>query len=207
MRVRAYVDGFNLYYRALKRSPYKWLDLSALCRQFLEPEQTLDKVRYFTARVSPRGGDADAPRRQQSYLSALTGIPEVSTHYGNFMAQKKYRPLVSDPTTFVEIHDTEEKGSDVNLAAHLLSDGWQDHYDVALILSQDTDLCEPIRMVTQTIGKPVGLVVLDGRQPNKKLKTASSFVLHVTSARLAASQLSDPTKDRKGNDVPKPQDW
>tara|TARA_R110002072_G_scaffold29206_4_gene92759 strand:- start:564 stop:863 length:300 start_codon:yes stop_codon:yes gene_type:complete len=30
MRTCVYVDGFNLYYGALKRTPYKWLDLAAL---------------------------------------------------------------------------------------------------------------------------------------------------------------------------------
>ncbi len=30
-----YIDGFNLYYRALKGTPYKWLDLDAFCRKLL----------------------------------------------------------------------------------------------------------------------------------------------------------------------------
>jgi uncharacterized LabA/DUF88 family protein len=49
------------------------------------------------------------------------------------------------PTRFVEILDTEEKGSDVNLAVHIINDAWSNHFDVALVLSQDTDLIEPLR--------------------------------------------------------------
>jgi hypothetical protein len=30
VRTIAYVDGFNLYYRALKGTPYKWLDLNKM---------------------------------------------------------------------------------------------------------------------------------------------------------------------------------
>ena len=30
-----YIDGFNLYYGALKGTPYKWLDLEALCRKLM----------------------------------------------------------------------------------------------------------------------------------------------------------------------------
>ena len=30
MRTIVYVDGFNLYYRAVKDTPWKWLDLLAL---------------------------------------------------------------------------------------------------------------------------------------------------------------------------------
>ena len=31
-RAYVYVDGFNLYYGALKRTPYKWLDLGKFCQ-------------------------------------------------------------------------------------------------------------------------------------------------------------------------------
>jgi hypothetical protein len=33
--VNVYIDGFNLYYGALKRTPYKWLDLALLARTLL----------------------------------------------------------------------------------------------------------------------------------------------------------------------------
>jgi hypothetical protein len=108
---------------------------------------------------------------------------------------------------FVEVHDTEEKGSDVNLAAYLLHDAWQGKYEVALVLSQDTDLCEPLRMVSRDLKKPVGLVVLDGAQPNGRLKAVSSFVRHITPARLAAAQFPDPTPDRVGRPIRKPTTW
>ena len=204
--VRAYVDGFNLYYRALKGTPYKWLDLAQLVQGLLDPDDRLAGVRYFTARVSSRAGDPDAPRRQQLYLSALSGLQDVTVHYGRFLPKTKWRPRVGTGD-FVEVHDTEEKGSDVNLASFLLHDGWQSRYDAALVLSQDTDLCEPMRMVSQDLKKPVGLVVLDGSEPNKRLKNVSSFVRHVTHARLSAAQLPEPSIDRKGRVVSKPATW
>ena len=54
MRAYVYVDGFNLYYRALRPTPYKWLNLRALGAALLDPSDTVDVVRYFTARVSAR---------------------------------------------------------------------------------------------------------------------------------------------------------
>jgi uncharacterized LabA/DUF88 family protein len=167
MRVSVYVDGFNLYYRALKNTPHRWLNLLALAQTQVGAGDTITTVRYFTARVSSRAGDPEAPRRQQIYFSALQTVPEIQFHYGRFMSKTKRRPLVSNPTTFVEIHDTEEKGSDVNLASHLLLDGCQDRYDMALVLSQDTDLIEPMRMVTQELKKTLGLVWLDGKRPSQ----------------------------------------
>ena len=102
-------------YRALIKTPHKWLNLCELGKRLLAPSDVIARVRYFTARVSARAGDPDAPRRQQIYLSALHTIPEMAFHYGRFLPKKKWRPLVATGK-FVEIHDTEEKGSDVNLA-------------------------------------------------------------------------------------------
>jgi hypothetical protein len=210
MLVRVYVDGFNLYYRALRKSPYKWLNLLAFAREVLDPVDTIDRLRYFTARVSPRSGDPDAPKRQQAYLSALSGVPEISVHYGRFLPKEKWRPIVHPrwlPCVNIEVHDTEEKGSDVNLAAHLLNDGWRNQYEAALVMSQDTDLCEPLRMVSQEMGKIVGLVWLDGREPSRRLTRVTSFVRHATPARLAASQFPDPTRARNGDFITKPSAW
>ena len=56
--VNVYVDGFNLYYGALKRTPYKWLDLGKPAEMLL-PGDTIQEVHYFTARVSSRPYNPD----------------------------------------------------------------------------------------------------------------------------------------------------
>ena len=109
MRVRVYVDGFNLYYRALRNKPhYKWLNLLTLSRELLDPADTIDCLTYFTARVSPRAGDPSAPKRQQAYLGALSGIREARVHYGRFLTKEKRRPTVRDPT-FMSRFTTQRK--------------------------------------------------------------------------------------------------
>jgi hypothetical protein len=80
MRVYVYVDGFNLYYRALKNSPHKWINLAALATRLAPKDATIDLVRYFTARVSARAGDPDAPRRQQILFSALHTLQNIQFH-------------------------------------------------------------------------------------------------------------------------------
>jgi len=206
MRVFAYVDGFNLYYRALKGTPHKWVNLLELAKRVLDPGDQVGMVRYFTARVSARSGDPDAPRRQQIYLNALSTVPEVKFHYGRFLPKTKKRPLVSTGR-FVDVHDTEEKGSDVNLATHLLNDGWHQRYEVALVLSQDTDLVEPIKIVTSELGLKVGLVWLDGGRPSKHLADVSSFVRHISAADLAASQFPNPIPRPGKPPLLKPVTW
>lgn len=56
MATIVYIDGFNLYYGALRGTPYKWLDLEALSQRLL-PKDDVHLVRYFTARITARPDD------------------------------------------------------------------------------------------------------------------------------------------------------
>lgn len=208
-RTYVYVDGFNLYYRALRGTPYKWLNLEALTKGLLDPDNDIQRIRYFTAPVSGKL-DPGQPIRQQRYLQALSTIPSVTIHQGNFLTKPKMRPLVhpqpSGPT-HVEIYNTEEKGSDVNLATYLIHDAWRDLFDVAVVLSQDTDLVEPVRIVRDEIKKAIGVVCLDGLAPGKLAKHGS-FIRHITHGRLAAAQFPETiTFGRKGKTATRPPEW
>ena len=163
MRVYVYVDGFNLYYRALKGTAFKWVNLAELPKRVLDPADTVEKVRYFTARVSARSGNSTHLGGNKFFLTLLRRS-RISSSFRSLSPKTKKRPLVSTGK-FVEIHDTEEKGSDVNLATHLLNDGWHKRYEVALVFSQDTDLIEPIRIVVKELALKVGVVWLDGAAP------------------------------------------
>lgn len=221
MRTTIYIDGFNLYYRLLQKKPaIKWVNPLALVSRVLSPKNKIDRVRYFTARVSGRL-DPDAPRRQQLYLDALSTIPQIEIHYGTFLEKRKYaglaRPLLDkrDPENklpflpwpdVVYVWKTEEKGSDVNLATYLLLDAFQNKYDVAAVLSNDSDLTEPIRVTTQVLKKPVGLLS-PVRNPTPPLLAAASFLRHVTQADAAASQFPNPAMRPDGTPVHKDASW
>jgi len=41
MNTYVYVDGFNLYYGALRKTPYNWLDILALCKALLPTNNIL----------------------------------------------------------------------------------------------------------------------------------------------------------------------
>lgn len=68
MRTFVYVDGFNLYYGALKGRPWKWLDLPALFAKVLQPQHDILTVKYFTARVS---GTRTDPSKRTACLTPL----------------------------------------------------------------------------------------------------------------------------------------
>lgn len=209
VRTSIYVDGFNLYYRAVKGTPYKWLDLHALFAGVLRPSNLITRIRYFTADVSGKR-DPGAPLRQQTYLRALGHDPKTSIHKGTFLVSTKWAALAQPPVSFVKpdpvtvfVVKTEEKGSDVNLATFLVRDAFKDEFDVAAVVSNDTDLVEPIRAVRQETGKPVGLIC-PAPSPSQSLAAVASFCRHITPARLAAAQLPDPVP---GTSIRKPITW
>jgi len=120
------------------------------------------------------------------------------------------------PTVLPELvqdQKTEEKGSDVNLASHLARDAFLDRFNQALVISNDTDLCEAIRIVTQEVGKSVG-VVAPRRAfrhgppiPSPSLMKVCSFALYIDDAHLAAAQFPSPIKLAKGRDLLRPRRW
>lgn len=87
MRTNIYVDGFNLYYGALRGTPYKWLDIRRMC-ELLLPNHTIARIKYFTARISARPDDPGQPLRQQTYLRALRTLPETGIVYGHFLTNE-----------------------------------------------------------------------------------------------------------------------
>jgi hypothetical protein len=257
MRTWVYVDGFNLYYGALKGTPLKWLNLIELSKRLLPATHTINRVKYFTARVSG-AANSSAPRDQQAYLAALQTIPEIEIHFGRFLAKTIWRPITNIPVAgasihsptvvhlppgdhivnggslsaqatlpvktypprgrrrpaaaprpladalVTEVHTMEEKGSDVNLAAHLLNDAWKGSFQAAAVISNDTDLIEPIRMVAVERSLPV-TVVCPGRWPMADgLRRVATHQRHIHRSMLVAAQLSDPIP---GTTIRKPLGW
>jgi uncharacterized LabA/DUF88 family protein len=217
MRTNVYIDGFNLYYRLLKENlQCKWLDLKALATALLQPQNQIQTIRYYTARISGRF-DQSAPARQQIYLDALQSVPEVTIHLGNFLVSKPWAGLVHPPQmrggtvppfnpsypVVAKVWKTEEKGSDVNLASHLVRDAYQNRFDVAAVLSNDTDLVEPIRIVAQELGLPVGLLCPVAK-PAAGLAQVATFVRHIRVQHMQASQFPETIH---GSQVTRPASW
>lgn len=208
MRTNVYVDGFNLYYRSLKGTAYKWLDLAGLAKVLLPSHHQLNKIRYFTARVSARPTDAGAQERQVVYLRALRSIPGLTIHYGNFLSKPKKLPLVDGngqvTNRFKVVMVTEEKGSDVNLASYLLLDAFRDDYDAALVVSNDSDLITPIEIAMHEFGKRIIVAITDPEAPRSALP--ASAYRRIREGNLSASQLAAVISD--GNrEIRKPASW
>lgn len=216
-RTIVYIDGFNLYYRALKPLGHRWMNIAALAAAVLPDSNQITAINYYTARVSGRVDQA-APARQHAYLRALGSLPLVAIHYGNFLTMQKWSGLVHPPQFRPEftlppgasphvayVWKTEEKGSDVNLGVHLVRDAFTHAFDEAAVLTNDTDLVEPIRIATREAGLPVTLLTPVSK-PATSLADVSSHVRHIQPY-LGPCVFPDPVVLANGRTVAKPAGW
>ena len=110
---------------------------------------------------------------------------------------------------FVEVWVTEEKGSDVNLASHLLIDGFRVRYDLAVAISNAGDLKDPVHFVRHDLKVPVGVL-----NPHRNRSWAlspkelprGSFYKPIRRAALRASQFPPQVPDARGI-IHKPPSW
>lgn len=115
-----YIDGFNLYYGALKNSSEKWLNIQKYF-ELLRTDDSIQKIWYFTVRISgPKQSNQDA------YLRAVETLSLVDIVYGLYKQKKvKCRVPGCKYTGNREFRSTEEKGTDVNIALQMLDDAYQ----------------------------------------------------------------------------------
>ncbi len=115
-------------------------------------------------------------------------------------------PRANGPKT-VEVIKTEEKGSDVNLAAYLLMDAFEKDCDTAVVISNDGDLKEPLRMARDLLRIKVGVVNphIDGNR-SKALAQYADYYKVVRPAALARAQFPLELIDNRGI-FHKPPSW
>jgi NYN domain len=207
VRANVYVDGFSLYYAALKGTPYKWLNLWRLSR-FLLPRDRIHRIRYFTTLPSLFPWDQSRGQPHLTYVRALKTLPGMSVHYGSFRVGGERLPDSGRPDSEREhVIVREEKGSDVNLASMLLLDGFRGDYEVAVVISTDSDLALPMRLVRTRLQLPVGLLKPGKRRSfANELVRAATFYKPIRKGVLAASQLPVQLRDAHGT-ITKPSAW
>ena len=206
-RTYVYIDGFNLYHGALRHTPYKWLNVRTLAASLIGDDKDVLAVKYFTARVSPRGNDPEQPFRQHMYLRALMTLG-VQLIYGRYLSHvvPMYRAhQAKGVPPFVDVVKTEEKGTDVNIASHMLVDAADNLFDCAVLVSGDSDLTTPVRLCIGKYGKSVGVL---NPQQNKcrTLEQTATFYKHIRESALAANQLPTVLADAIGS-FHKPKTW
>lgn len=222
MNIWVYRDGFNLYNGALKNTAYKRLDLHAFS-QSLRPTDQVQTVKFFTAKVNVRPNDPDQPIRQMLYWRALRTLPSVEIIEGHFLTKRTYLPEVASLDTIMaqyragvntrgarinmaHVYRSEEKGTDVNLAVHLVHDAHLGRFDAAIVVSNDSDLAGAIHIVRHEIKKPVFAFHPPSNSPSFQLRQVATRFRPITPTHLSNSQFPSNLTDSQGS-FSKPAGW
>lgn len=228
LRAYVYVDGFNLFYGCLKGGKSKWLDIDKLVKGYFSG-YSIDRIKYFSAVTKARKNDLSKPVRQQMYFRALETNPSVEIIRGSFLEneviyyvpektkkgllqmahislrhRKANAPLYNH--NYFAVKKTEEKGSDVNLGSHLVMDAYEHKFDVAIVISNDSDLAEPIRIVNSMSGLRVRLLNPYPTTQIKLFQAVGRDIKYIRKSALSAAQFPDTMKDGIG-EFHIPLDW
>ncbi len=87
-RTYVYVDAFNLYYRAVRGTRNKWLDIHKLCQKKLNHDNQILKIKYFTALIRRNPRDPRQHGHQQTFLRALRTLQSCEIVEGRYAQHK-----------------------------------------------------------------------------------------------------------------------
>lgn len=152
-RVVSFIDGLNLYHAIvrLKQPHLKWLDLHALSKKFIKPiSEELTNIFYFSSHAFHI--HENEQHLQKSYLRALE-LRGIKVVLGHFKEKDRRCPQCSH-----HWRGHEEKETDVNIALTLLDLAYQDFFDRAIVITNDSDLAPAIQKTRE-------------RFPHKKITT------------------------------------
>ena len=203
-RVAVYIDGLNLYYglRSKDWRRYYWLNLCRLSENLLRPEQQVTQVKYFTAIFMPNAENPGQPERQDAYLKALATLPNLSIHYGYHLPKTR---VCKQCGAILQTH--EEKMTDVNIATELLGDAHSDEFDVAILISADSDLSGPITAIKRKYPDKLIVVAFPPGRMSNKLRQVSDVSFTIWRGKVAASQFPDTVINPDGYPIHKPAQW
>ncbi len=199
-RVIVYIDGFNLYFgmREAGLDHCRWLDVNKMTSKLLQSHQTLVKIKYFTSRVS---NNPDKQKRQATYIDALESIG-VEIVYGN------YQDGAQECKRCGNIWRTaKEKMTDVNIATSMLLDAVNDEYDMAMLVSGDSDLVPPIKAIHEKFNNKRVMVSFPPKRNNSSISLVAKGSFTIGRKTLVDSQFDDTVKSKTGYLLKIPVSW
>lgn len=187
--VVVYIDGFNLYYglRDTGLDTSRWLDLVAMSENLIRPEQQLSLVRYFTARVSGQRGE-----RQSVYLDALWARGNIEIEFG-VMARRGSK--------------WEEKQTDTNIVRRVIEDSIDNRFDIAIIISGDTDLVPAVHHIRERHPDKQAVVIFPPNRKSSHLGDIAHGSYPIGKNLIRSCRLPNPVEDIEGRKLWAPKGW
>ncbi len=214
MRVRFFVDGFNVYHSLRDASAdldlngrgTKWLDLTGFCRsrlQLLGKDATLERVLYYSALATHlQKYSPDTVARHQRYIRCLEDQGVVVV-LGRFKRARDLRCRACGERTT----RNEEKETDVAIAVHLLESFIEDVCDYAVIVSGDTDLVPAVKAARRQFPKKKIAFVFPYKRDSRELVELADAHFSTKARVYQSHQFPDPLILSDGTELAKPTSW
>ena len=207
LRTIVYIDGFNLYYGAVKGTPHKWLNLEKFFRM-VRPLDDVQRVRYFTAQIT-------GPTRpnQDAFLRALATLPTVDITLGAFKETSIPCEHTGCPIQHTGPHRFKvqrEKMTDVNIATAMFEDAFLNRCDQLILVSGDSDLVGAVKAVRRLFPAKRVVVYVPSRHANRgfvELQAAASKASLLPLNLLHRAQFPISLADGSGGTINKPSSW
>lgn len=214
-KVSFFIDGFNLYHALNDYSfkgqyiyrKYKWLNLYELAKIYLNDDEIIEKIFYFSSFAK---WDNAKLNRHKQYINALKTTNKVEFIEGNF----KKRHIKCQKCGFI-IFKPEEKQTDVNIALYLLKMAFKKEFDIAILLTADSDLIPLINTIKEIrdIYNELNHIKIGILPPIKRenqckdLIKLCDFNKTMKENHLKNSQFPYSLIDLNGNKLQKPSSW
>lgn len=201
-QVVAYIDGFNLYHGLKDKHgrKYLWLDLELLVNRLLLPDQVFNRARYFTASVR---NDTKAEFRQRTYLNALAAhCKYVTTVEGRFQEKE-----MGCHKCGARWRSYEEKETDISIAIAMIEDAVKGDFDVALVISADSDLVPAIKAVKRLRPSATVVCVFPPKRRSDELRRAADAAFPLGEGIIRKSLLPETVTRRDGQVFTRPRLW
>ena len=167
-RVMIFIDGSNLYHSLKNHFGRTDLDISKFCRTLLG-RRRLTRIYYYNAKVGYKE-EPERYRQQQAFLASVNAIPYCELRLGRLV----YTNWPSVPPY--------EKGTDVQLATDMITHGFKNNYDVAILVAGDNDFVSAIQAVKDN-GKHMEVALFGKQGTSRQLRTVADQVISIN-ARL-----------------------
>lgn len=199
-RTNFYFDGFNLYYGMVDACylDCKWLDLHSLANRIKNATHEINSIKYFTSRVN---NNFEKQQRQNAYIDALRTTP-ITIVQGQFRSEKMNCQVCGS-----EWYDSKEKMTDVNIATNMIMDAYNNEFEVAFLISGDSDLVPPIKAIKMLFPQKEIILAFPPERKSNELKSVANSSFTLGHKKLQDSQFSPEITDKYGGIIKKPQLW
>lgn len=199
-KVLAYIDGFNLYFGMKENgNSTLWLNPQQLVLSLLKPGQELICTKYFTSRVR---NNPDKERRQKTYIEALETLPDFKITYGHYQSHIETCRRCGHSYLY-----SNEKMTDVNIAVSMMEDAHNDLYDMAFLITGDSDLVPPINSIHRIYPKKRVFVAFPPNRSNISVKNVAKGSLVIGRKKLMDAQFPETVSKPDGFILNRPDIW